>query len=224
MKTINFLKFKSVLEYLQIHFKDDMLFGLSFISFSSLANYTIAYDRIIITKLNLSTNYKSRFIYTADQVTKVINTLLFPINTKVSGKLGRLYREKQYAFFHKEIDYSVLITLGIGTTITLLGYVIFSGINFFGMKMIIEPNALIQYSISNVLYLSAVLLQKKFDYSKFLKFLPLLLLLTSFFITYIFRKIFFNEEVSFFLIVSCFYFILLFISVIIIKYKRHEFN
>lgn len=204
--------FRKFLQYIKMHFIDDISYAISFISFNAVANYFIAFDRINITRFNVPIDVKSKITYTSDQVSKIFNTILFPINTKISGELGLIYKEGKYIDFIKKVNRSFLATLVVGFVLLSSIVIFLSVFSSIVLKFDISESSLIQYSIANTLYLSCLVYQKKYDYSKFSKFLPAILISTSFLLSFFIRETLNENHISIFMSVTILYFILLILS------------
>ena len=215
-KSIKLIKLKN---YLKKHFISDISFGFSFILFSSLANYVIAFDRIQIQKFSFTNSYKAMYAYTADLVTKFMNAILFPLNISISSNLGPLYKKGKMIEFHNEINKSTFHSLILGLFISVIMLLSYYVINIiFNINVItLNYQALIFYSFGISIYLSTILFQKKYDYTTFLKFLPFVLLAISFFSIKILFNTFNINNISYFFFIFFAYSILILLTNLFLK-------
>jgi O-antigen/teichoic acid export membrane protein len=167
----------SISAYLKERLKADLSFGFSFGSFNALAQFIIARDRTLILT-QAAPVQAANIAYTADQVTKVSNGVLFPLNTKVSSELGALVRNKEEDHFYKQLKVYSVYTFCGGAVITLLGYLI--AFFFTSQQLVADLNgqAILYYGGGNTVYLTCLVYQKRFDYTKY-KLLPTLLLVVA---------------------------------------------
>ncbi len=166
----------SIVQYLQTKLRSDLAFGFSFGSFNALAQFVIASDRGLI--VSQATAQSANIAYTADQLTKVGNGILFPLNTKVSSELGGLIRSAEIKrFYHQLKTYTWLTLLG-GIGITLPIYAFAWAFSDFKLVTDLNKNAILYYGFANTVYLACLVYQKRFDYTKY-KLLPTLLLLAA---------------------------------------------
>lgn len=209
--------------YLNKHFKSDISFGFSFILFSSLANYVIAFDRLQIQKFNNTNLYKANYAYTADLVSKLMNSFLFPLNISISSNIGFLHKNGNVKEFNSKIFQSASQTLIIGLIITIILLISNSIIShIFNINTIVfNDQALIFYTVGISIYLSSILFQKQYDYTKFLKFLPFALLVISFFLIILVVNLFNIINISYFFYVFLAYAIFLLLSSLYLKKLKY---
>lgn len=189
----------SIKAYLKEKLKTDLFYGFSFASFNALAQLVIARDRNLIL-LGQDPAHNSNIAYSADQLTKVTNGVLFPLNTKVSSELGGLVRNNELVRFHQKLNTYSFFTLLIGLLITFgiygLGY-------FYGyLKLLkdLDLIAIVYYGLANTIYLASLIYQKRFDYTKY-KLLPTILLLVAGSLAFLLIDLM-NIQCSYFLITA----------------------
>ena len=219
-KTINIVNLKN---YLNKHFRSDISFGFSFILFTSLANYVIAFDRLQIQNFTNTNSYKANYAYTADLVSKLMNAFLFPLNISISSNIGLLYKNGNMKEFHSKIIHSSFHSLIIGLVVSVIMLISNSIIShFFDINVFALNNqALIFYSVGVSIYLSSILFQKQYDYSAFLKFLPFALLVISFLLIILIINIFNITNISYFFYVFLTYSLFLLLSTLYLKKLKH---
>ncbi len=197
--------------YLKEKMRPDLLYGFSFASFNALAQLIIARDRNLIV-LNPNAAQGSDIAYSADQLTKVTNGVLFPLNTKVSSELGGLVRSNEVERFHQKLNTYSLFTLVAGLVITSGVY----GVTYFygAIKLLkdLDHNAILYYGLANTIYLSCLIYQKRFDYTKY-KLLPTLLLLLAGGLAFLLMGFIFTTFSYFFITAVTFGLLLLFSGV-----------
>lgn len=202
--------------YLKERLKADLAFGFSFGSFNALAQFVIARDRSFILAQPAPMPV-ANIAYTADQLTKVSNGILFPLNTKVSSELGGLVRSNEVKHFHQKLSRYSLLTLLVGLIITAPVYIItyFYG----GYKLLVDLNmqAIVYYGIGNTVYLTCLVYQKRFDYTKY-KFLPTLLLIFAAAIAFIGVKFFIG--MSYFFLTAMLFGLFLMVSGLILPNRN----
>lgn len=164
----------SIKDYLKERIKTDLWYGFSFASFNALAQLIIARDRSFIL-LNPNLSHSSKVAYSADQLTKVTNGVLFPLNTKVSSELGGLVRGNEVDVFHHKLNVYSFLTLVFGSIITLSIYGLTYVYGHIKLLKDLDNNGILYYGLANTIYLTCLVYQKRFDYTKF-KLLPMLLL------------------------------------------------
>lgn len=164
----------SIRDYLKERMKTDLWYGFSFASFNALAQLIIARDRSFIV-LNPNLSHGSSVAYSADQLTKVTNGVLFPLNTKVSSELGGLVRSNEIEVFHQKLNVYSFLTLAFGAVITLGIYGLTYLYGHIKLLKDLDNNSILYYGLANTIYLACLIYQKRFDYTKF-KLLPMLLL------------------------------------------------
>lgn len=191
----------------------DLGFGLSFSGFNALAQWVMAKDRQLILELP-DPKTGSDIAYSADQMTKVSNGVLFPFNTKISAGLGNWVRQGEHQTFYKQLHWYSALTLSAGALLTLLAALL---VWQFGDRYLIRElhsPAIWQYGVANTLYLSALIYQKRFDYTRY-KVVPLLMLAlaavcSTLIVTFV------SAEVSFFLVtVLCYAGFLILASIVL---------
>jgi hypothetical protein len=191
------------ISYLSRNWRSDLIFSFWFASFNAIAQVLIISDRNIIS-LRYKPLIASQIAYTADQVTKIFNGLIFPINTKLSSELGT------FAFLNKWDEFSKVLKRGAMLSVTggiLLMIILFFGnslVSNFLNKQQLNAESIIYYSLANTIYLTSLIIQKRYDFSKF-KAWPTLLLVSSIVISYLLittAKLFIN----FFFLATCIYF------------------
>ncbi|MEJ5994844.1 hypothetical protein WG904_10490 [Pedobacter sp. Du54] len=165
-----------IVEYLHARLRPDLAFGFSFGSFNALAQFVIANDRSMI--VSQASPQSANIAYTADQLTKVGNGVLFPLNTKVSSELGGLIRSNEIKKFHRQLNTYTWLTLLGGIGITLPIYACTWAFSDFKLLNDLNRNAILYYGFANAIYLACLIYQKRFDYTKY-KLLPTLLLMAA---------------------------------------------
>jgi len=192
--------------YFRKNWKSDLFYSFWFSAFNALAQLLITFDRQWIAK-NHNELLASKIAYTADQVTRIANGILFPINTKISSQLGILVREKKITIFNRTLRYGVLLSLAMGLLLVICISLATFVINYYHFDFAIDNHAAIFYAIGASLYLSALILQKRFDYTKF-KATPTLILLLML-ISGLFWKWSFPSEIGLYNYVNIIYFLLM---------------
>lgn len=165
------------LSYFRSNWKSDLLYSFWFSAFNALAQLLITFDRQWIAKSH-NELIASKIAYTADQVTRIANGILFPINTKISSQLGILVREKKMAVFNRTLRFGAFLSIAMGLGLVMSLWVAIRIVNYYQLDFAIDSRTAIIYGIGSSLYLSALILQKRFDYTKF-KAMPTLFLLLS---------------------------------------------
>ncbi|SFG62121.1 hypothetical protein [Pedobacter insulae] len=202
-------KMASIKAYLSVKLKSDLSYGFSFASFNALAQLIIVRDRDLIVA-NPDAVQSSKVAYTADQLTKITNGVLFPLNTKVSSEVGGLIRDgKQQSFYRRLFKYS-LFTLVAGSIIIagILGFTyLYHHLRVFNT---IDLMAVVYYGLANTIYLACLIYQKRYDYSRF-KLLPTLLLLAAGMFAFLLID-FVKIELSFFFVSATLFGLFLWIS------------
>ncbi|MCY1536863.1 hypothetical protein D9M68_723350 [compost metagenome] len=141
-------------------------------------------DRQWISK-QFSALQASRLAYTADQVCRVANGLIFPVNTKISSQLGAYVRQQQFQRFSKSLRTGALLSSGFGLLLTGSWYAGLVLCRHWGIETGIDLPYAILYTLSTTLFLSALILQKRFDYTRY-KSAPALLLGLAFLLAHAF--------------------------------------
>jgi hypothetical protein len=215
-------EFISVKHYLREKVRSDLTYGFSFASFNGLAQFVIAKDRNFIF-VNNGANQGSKMAYTADQLTKITNGVLFPLNTKISSELGGLIRNRKIKLFHRNLMRYSLLTLGAGALITVGIYLVTS---LFGSKLPVinglDLRTIFYYGLANAIYLTALVYQKRFDYTRY-KLLPTIFLLLSAGISFGVLQ-FLYVGISYFFLTSLFYGIFLVCSGFILPNQKLKLN
>ncbi len=206
----------SIGSYLKARLKADLAFGFSFGSFNALAQFVIARDRSFILAQAAPAPI-ANVAYTADQLTKVSNGILFPLNTKVSSELGGLVRNNEVKNFHQKLNLYSLFTLVAGLVITVPIYLI---TYFYGSHRLLTDlnlQAIIYYGLGNTVYLTCLVYQKRFDYTKY-KLLPTLLLMAAANIAFVGARFF--AEISYFFLTAMLFGLFLILSGIILPNRN----
>ncbi len=198
---------QGVLPYLSSRLKSDLAFGFSFGSFNALAQFVIASDRgLIVAQGGVQA---ANTAYTADQLTKVTNGVLFPLNTKVASELGGLVRSNEINRFHDQLSKYTWLTLGAGLGITLPIYAFVWWFGDFKLLSDLNKEAILYYGFANTIYLACLIYQKRFDYTKY-KLLPTLLLLAAAGMAW--AAIHFYGSLSYFFLTALFFGLLLMVA------------
>lgn len=203
--------------YFRTSFSSDLKFGLSFSAFNAIVQAVFTKDRQLIMEMPVA-QAAADTAYTADQMTKVSNGVLFPLNTKVSSQLGEQVRGKEHDQFYKSLNAFTLYTLILGAIITLLGYLIVKKFHTLAIIKDLDAQATWQYGVANTIYLACLIYQKRFDYSK-LKAMPAMLMLFSAGVALLTQYVLFQETsiwVSYFFQTAICYGLCLFLVVNII--------
>jgi O-antigen/teichoic acid export membrane protein len=207
--------------YFQSSFSSDLKFGLSFSAFNAIVQAVFTKDRQLIMEVPVAQT-AANTAYTADQMTRVSNGVLFPLNTKVSSQLGKRVREQAFDRFYKELNIYAFYTLILGSSLTLLGYLVVKAFNSHAIIKDLDALATWQYGVANTIYLACLIYQKRFDYSKW-KALPAILMLFSAGAAWLAQTIVFQGNpfwVSYFFQTAICYGICLFVAVKVIP-KRY---
>jgi O-antigen/teichoic acid export membrane protein len=197
----------SIIQYFKTKLRSDLAFGFSFGSFNAVAQSVIASDRGLI--VSQATTQGANIAYTADQLTKATNGILFPLNTKVSSELGGLVRRHEIRQFHRKLYIYTWITLLAGLGLTLPIYVFVWLYGDFKLVNDLNKQAILYYGLANTVYLSCLVYQKRFDYTKY-KLLPTVLLLTAAAMAFV--GIQFFATISYFFLTAMFFGIFLIAS------------
>lgn len=170
--------------YLRQNWKADLWYSIWFSSFNALFQVLVTVDRQWISK-QFTALQASRLAYTADQVCRVANGLIFPINTKISSQLGAYIRQQQFQQFSKSLRTGALLSSGFGLLLTGGWYAGLMLCRHWGIETGIDLPYAILYTLSTALFLSALILQKRFDYTRY-KSAPALLLGLAFLLAHVF--------------------------------------
>lgn len=208
-------------QYIKEKLRSDLFYSFSFASFNALGQLMIARDRNLIL-LNHSPSEGANVAYTADQLTKVTNGILFPLNTKVSSELGNLIRTKSLNSFHQKINRYTLFTLLAGLVITICSYLITHFGNSISLIKELDSMAVIYYGLANTFYLAGLVYQKRYDYTK-LKLLPTILLLLAGIIAFMMIN-YITLTISYFFITATIFGLLLLLSGLILPKHKLELN
>lgn len=194
---------------------DDLKFVFWFNCFNAFVQFFIMYDRNIIG-VTFDKIKASKLAYTADQTMKVFNGLLFPINTKVSSEIGHLMKKHKLEDFYKLRFKAQLMTFFIGGVLVLILGIGVGQVDTINNK--ISLDYYFAYSIGTVIYLTALINQKIYDYTS-IKFVPFILLVTSFLLGYYFFVQYFGYNL--YLFVTLVYLTLLYLIDILIKTRDY---
>ena len=165
------------LSYFRNNWKSDLLYSFWFSAFNALAQLVITFDRQWIAK-NHTELLASKIAYTADQITRIANGILFPINTKLSSQLGVLVRENKINAFNRSLRFGAFLSIGMGLALVGALWLALFIANYYQLDFAIATPTAVIYGIGASLYLSALILQKRFDYTKY-KSVPTLFLLLA---------------------------------------------
>jgi O-antigen/teichoic acid export membrane protein len=170
------------LSYLKENWKSDLLYSFWFSSFNALVQLLVTVDRKVIASTH-SALLASKIAYTADQITRVANGVIFPINTKVSSELGLFIRDKKVKEFNSALMKGALLSLAFG--LFLIGMLLLANkiAPIYGIKPNIDATYAVVYAVGTTLYLTSIILQKRFDYTKY-KSAPTFFLSIGFLIGY----------------------------------------
>lgn len=196
-----------VSHYLSTRLRSDLAFGFSFGSFNALAQFILASDRGLLVAQ--ASSQSANTAYTADQLTKVTNGVLFPLNTKVASELGGLVRSNEIARFHQQLRSYTWFTVLAGVGITLPIYAVVYWYGDVTFLNDLNTEAILYYGFANTVYLACLIYQKRFDYTKY-KVLPTLLLLTAAGMAW--AGVHFYATISYFFLTALFFGLLLLVA------------